>query len=254
MMRDSSRPQRIEVLESRVGEVKAKLSHTRAEIEHMMGMMQQLLQAKSADGGQQEEENSGGSGRVDANDESGGRAPREEGAAGTRVGATTGTTGGGGISCHGSIASDGSSPSDSKGQRPEVPAGVGPINMQRGDAIYSFLPGAAHDCDGVLGSGFQRQSRIVPPVLKGEFQNFKHEFLLKANMLDISGHFVGQGTRVVLEKDPFKRRVVLLRKYFSSEEIREALQSEEDKSILKRCKLRREAFDRLKKWYDPKAV
>ena len=55
-----------------------------------MSMMPQLLQAKSADGGQQEEK-SGGSGREDANDESGrtGRAPRKEGVAGTRVGATT---------------------------------------------------------------------------------------------------------------------------------------------------------------------
>ena len=28
---------------------------------------------------------------------------------------------------------------------------------------------------------------------KGVFQKFKHEFLLKANMLNISVHFVGQG-------------------------------------------------------------
>ena len=43
-----------------------------------MDMMQQLLQAKSADGGQQKEK-SGGSGREDANDDSGGvrRVPRE---------------------------------------------------------------------------------------------------------------------------------------------------------------------------------
>ena len=55
-----------------------------------MGMMQRLPQAKSADGGKQEEK-SGGSVGGDANDESGGagRAPREEGAAGARVGATT---------------------------------------------------------------------------------------------------------------------------------------------------------------------
>ena len=191
-MSDTSRPQRIEMLKSRVGDMKAKLSHTRAEIEHMMGMMQQLLQAKSADGDQQEEK-SGGSGRVDANDESGRRAPREERAAGTRVGATRGTAEGGEISCHGSRASDGSRPADSTGRRPEVPAGVSPINMQRGEARYSFLPGAAHDRDGVLGFGFQRHSRVVRPVLKGEFQKFKHEFLLKANMLDISGHSVGQG-------------------------------------------------------------
>ena len=46
---------------------------------------------------------------------------------------------------------------------------------------------------------------------------------------------------------------MLLREDFSSEEIREALQSEADRSILKRCKLRREAFDRLEKWYDPES-
>ena len=44
-MSNSSRPQRIEVLESSVGEVKAELSYTRAEIEQMMDMMQKLLQA-----------------------------------------------------------------------------------------------------------------------------------------------------------------------------------------------------------------
>ena len=68
---DTSRSQRIEVLESNMGEMKGELSHTRPHIEQMMGMMQQLLQAKSADGGQQEEK-SGGSSRGDANDDSGG--------------------------------------------------------------------------------------------------------------------------------------------------------------------------------------
>ena len=83
-MSDTCRPQRIEVLESKVGGMKTELSHTRAQIEQMVGMMQQLLQVKSADGGQQEEK-SGGSGRRDANDDSGGveRVPREEGTAGT---------------------------------------------------------------------------------------------------------------------------------------------------------------------------
>ena len=70
-MSDTSRPQRIEVLESSVGEMKTELSHTRAQIEQMMGMMQQLLQVKSADEGQQEKK-SGDSGRGDANDDSGG--------------------------------------------------------------------------------------------------------------------------------------------------------------------------------------
>ena len=61
----------------------------------MIGTMQQLLQAKSADGGQ-EEEKSGGSGRGDVNDDSGGagRVPREEGAASTSrvAGGTEGHT------------------------------------------------------------------------------------------------------------------------------------------------------------------
>ena len=49
-MSDTSRPQRIEVLESSEGEMRAELSHTRAKIEKMMGMMQRLLQVKSTDG------------------------------------------------------------------------------------------------------------------------------------------------------------------------------------------------------------
>ena len=63
------------------------------------------------------------------------------------------------------------------------------INMQRGETRYSFLAGiAAHDGGGVLSSGFQRQPRVVSPVFKGEkigLQKFKHDFLLKATMLDI---------------------------------------------------------------------
>ena len=63
--------------------------------------------------------------------------------------------------------------------------------------------------------------------------------------------------------DPLKQRAVLLREGFSSEEIRGAyqawnfidgaLQSEADRSILKRCKSPREAFDHLEKWYDPES-
>ena len=49
-MSDTSRPKKIEVLESNTGEMKAELYHTRARIERMMGMMQQLLEAKSASG------------------------------------------------------------------------------------------------------------------------------------------------------------------------------------------------------------
>ena len=139
-----------------------------------------------------------------------GRALREEGAAGARVGATTATAAGGRVPNHSSRASDGSRPADGTGRRPEVPTDVGPmINMQHGETRDSFLTGiAAHD------SSFQRKPRVVPPVLKGEkggFQTFKNEFfLLKANMLDISGHFVGQRTRVVPVGDPLKHKTVLL--------------------------------------------
>ena len=42
-MSDTSRPQGIEGLESRVGAMKAELSHIRAQTEQTMGMMQQLL-------------------------------------------------------------------------------------------------------------------------------------------------------------------------------------------------------------------
>ena len=43
------------------------------------------------------------------------------------------------------------------------------INMQWGEARDSFLAGiAAHDGNGVLSSGVQKQPRVVPPVLKGE--------------------------------------------------------------------------------------
>ena len=50
-MSDASGLKRIDELESNVGEMNVELSHTRAHAELMMGMMRQLLQAKSADGG-----------------------------------------------------------------------------------------------------------------------------------------------------------------------------------------------------------
>ena len=85
-----------------------ELSHTRAQIEQMMDMIQQLLQAKSVEGGQHKDE-SGGIGRGDANDDSGsaGRAPREEGAVGARAGATTVTSVEGTASNHSIRSSDG---------------------------------------------------------------------------------------------------------------------------------------------------
>ena len=145
-----------------MGEMKVKLSHTKVQMEQMMRTMQRLFQTKSADGGQLEEK-SGGTGKGDAKDDTGGagRASREKGAACARVGATTATAAGGRVPNHSSRASDGSRPADDLGRRPEVPAGVGPIiYMQRGEAKYFFLAGiAAHDGDGILSSGFQRQPR-----------------------------------------------------------------------------------------------
>ena len=155
-MSDTCRPQRIEELESHVREMKAELFHTREQIEQMMGMMQQLLQAKSADGGHQEE-TPDGSGRVDADEDSGGvgRAPREKRAADTRVGATTETAARGKMSSHSSRASDESRPADDTGRRAEIPTGVGTmINMQRDEARDKFLADiAAHDGEDILSSG-----------------------------------------------------------------------------------------------------
>ena len=92
-----------------------------------------------------------------------------------------------------------------------------------------------------------------------KFQKSKHEFLLKANMLDISGHLVVLKTRIIPLGDPLKPKVVLLRESFSSEAITRvyqawkiidgALQSEVDIPILNRCKSPREALNHLEKWY-----
>ena len=57
----------------------------------------------------------------------------------------------------------------------------------------------------------------IPPVLKAEkggFQKFKHELLLKTNMLNITANFVGQGIQMVPEGDPLKQKAVLLREDF----------------------------------------
>ena len=115
--------------------------------------------------------------------------------------------------------------------------------MYSGEARESHLAGiAVHDeGSGVLGPSFHGQPRVIPPVLKvGKgFQKYKHDFLLKANMLDISDHFVGQRVRAVPVGDPLKQK----REGFSPEEIRgayqawnfldAALQSEEDRAMLK---------------------
>ena len=137
--------------------------------------------------------------------------------------------------------------------------------MYIGEARELHLAGiAAHDgASGVLDPCFHRQSRVIPPVLKGGkgFQISKHDFVSKANMLDISDPSVGQGVRAVPVGDPFMQIAVLLREGVLPEEKRgdyqawnvldTALQSEEDKAILKRCRLPREVFEFLGKWYDP---
>ena len=89
------------------------------------------------------------------------------------------------------------------------------------------------------------------------FQKLKGDFLLKANMLDIYDHFVGQRVRAVPVGDPLKQQAVLLREGFSPEEIKgayqawnfldAALQSEEDRAILKRCRSPREVYEFLEK-------
>ena len=152
--------------------------------------------------------------------------------------------------------------------RPVLPTGVGTmIDVRRGEARDPYLAGitAYDESRDVLRTDFKSlPARVVPPVLKAEkggFQKFKHEFFLKANMLDITAHFVDQGTRAVPVGDPLKQKAVLLQEGFSNEEIRSAyqawsfidaaLQSESDRSILKRCKSPREVFERLEKWHDP---
>ena len=152
--------------------------------------------------------------------------------------------------------------------RPGLPTGVGPmIDVRRGEARDPYLAGitAYDESRDVLRTDFKSlPARVVPPVLKAEkggFQKFKHEFFLKANMLDITAHFVDQGMRAVPVGDPLKQKAVLLQEGFSNDEIRTAyqawnfidaaLQSESDRSILKRCKSPREVFERLEKWHDP---
>ena len=125
---------------------------------------------------------------------------------------------------HSSRASDGSRPVDDTGQKPEVPAGVGPmINMQRGEARDSFLAGiVAHDGDGDLSSGFKREHRDIPPVLKGEeekFQKFKHEYARHLWPLRRSGDTSSTSRRFTQTEGS------VVTGAFSSEEIRGAYQA-----------------------------
>ena len=141
------------------------------------------------------------------------------------------------------------------------------IDVRSGEARDPYLAGITAYDQGrdVLRAEFKSlPTRVVAPVLKaekGSFQKFKHEFFLKTNMLDITDHFVGQGMRAVPVGDPLKKKAVLLQEGFSNEEIKgayqawnfidAALQSDSDRSILKRCKSPREVFERLEKWHDP---
>ena len=248
-MSDSSGPHRLEELESKV--------------DNMMDIMSQLLEAKSAGGGQQrEEEESGGT----AHNYSGG-AGRASPTADTGYGVTeVGAAAAAEVPLHSRrAASKPTRPADDIGRRPEVPAGGGStINTYSGEASESYLAGiAGHDGGSTgLNPSFHGQSYVIPPVLKGGkgFQTFKHDFFLKANMLDISDHFVGQRVRAVPVGDPLKQKAVLLREGLLPLEIRgayqawnfmdTALQSEEGRAIPKQCRSPREVFKFIGKWYD----
>ena len=134
-MSDSSGSHRFEELESKV--------------EKMMGMMSQLLEAKSAGGDQQrEEEETGGTGRGAAHNYSGGTG-RASPTADTGYGVTAvGAAAAAEVPVHRTrAASEPTRPADDIGRRPEVPAGVGPtVNMYISEARESHLAGiAAHD-------------------------------------------------------------------------------------------------------------
>ena len=80
-------------------------------------------------------------------------------------------------------------------------------------------------------------------------------------MLDISDHFVGQRVRAGRVGDLLKQNTVLLREGVLPEEVRvayqawnfldAALQSDEERAILKRCRLPRKVLKFLGKWYHP---
>ena len=107
---------------------------------------------------------------------------------------------------------------------------MGPtVNTYNGEARELNLAGiAAYDGGNrVLNPSFHGQPRVIPPiVLKGGkgFQKSKRDLLLKANILDISDHFVGQRVQAVPVGDPLKQKAVLLWEGFSPEEIRCACQ------------------------------
>ena len=202
-MSDSSEPHRLEELESKV--------------EKVMDMISRLLEAKSAGGGRQrEEKESGGTGRGAYHNYNGG-AGRASPTADTGYGVTAlGAAAAAEVPVHSRrTASEPTRPADDTGRRPEALADVGPTaNMYSGEARESHLAGTAEDYEdsGVLNSSFHGQPRVNPPVLKGGkgFQNFKHDFLLKANKLDTSDHFVGERVRATPVGDLLKQKAVLL--------------------------------------------
>ena len=177
-MSESNDPRKFQALESNVTEKQGQISE-------LMKMMRQLTQTRTAGFGQREEE-SGGTGRGAAHNYSGGAG---------RVPPTAVAE----VPAHSRVASEPGKPAGDTSRRPVLPAGAGPmIDVQDGEARVPYLAGtAAHGKGGgVLTNVKSLPARVILPVLeaeKGGFQEFKHEFLLKSNMLDTFDHFVGQG-------------------------------------------------------------
>ena len=260
-MSEHSASPRLEALESSVSEIQERMSE-------LVGMLRQLTTETRTAGDGRRGEESGGARRDAAHIySSGARRGPITAATGYRVTAvqdegTGEATAARNFPVHHRAASE---PADT---RQGLPTGVGPmIDVRSGEARDPYLAGiTAYDQgrDALRAEFKSLPTRVVPPVLKAEkggFQKFKHEFFLKTNMLDITDHFVGQGMRAVPVGDPLKQKAVLLQEGFSNEEIKgayqawnfidAALQSDSDRSILKRCKSSREVFERLEKWHDP---
>ena len=260
-MSEHSASPRLEALESSVSEIQERMSE-------LVGMLRHLTTETRTAGDGRRGEESGGARRDAAHIySSGARRGPLTAATGYRVTAvqdegTGEATAARNFPVHHRAASE---PADT---RPGLPTGVGPmIDVRSGEARDPYLAGITAYDQGrdLLRAEFKSlPTRVVAPVLKaekGSFQKFKHDFFLKTNMLDITDHFVGQGLRAVPVGDPLKQKAVLLQEGFSNEEIKgayqawnfidAALQSDSDRSILKRCKSPREVFERLEKWHDP---
>ena len=135
-----------------------------------MRMMRQLTQTRTAGVGQREEE-SGGTRRGAAHTYSGGvgRVPStaDTGYCATAVGATAVAE----VPVYSRAASDPGRLADDTSRRPVLPAGVGPMIVQRGEARVPYLPAiSTHDeGGGVLSTDLNSLSaRVIPPVLKAE--------------------------------------------------------------------------------------